>query len=146
MFREIFALGGIFRLPHRLQTALLDAIDPLRASAIRAGARGGARAGKPRCVRILAITAGSSMAAMILKSPPHCGQCAGSMSNTRLSRRARHNRGAQPGIGCEHAVKTDQMQARSRHRRAMISSSKPANSSRLGARAAWKSGSPSVVR
>ena len=96
MFREIFALGGIFRLPHRLQTALLDAIDPLRASAIRAG---------------------SSMAAMILKSPPHCGQCAGSMSNTRLSRRARHNRGAQPGIGCEHAVKTDQMQARSRHQR-----------------------------
>jgi len=37
VFREIFALGGIFRLPHRLQTALLDAIDPLRASAIRAG-------------------------------------------------------------------------------------------------------------
>ena len=93
VFREIFALGGIFRLPHRLQTALLDAIDPLRASAIRAGARGGARAGKHRCVRILAITAGSSMAAMILKSPPHCGQCAGSMSNTRLSRRARHQRG-----------------------------------------------------
>ena len=72
VFREIFALGDIFRLPHRLQTALLDAIDPLRASAIRAG---------------------SSMAAMILKSPPHCGQCSESMSNTRLSRRTRHQRG-----------------------------------------------------
>jgi hypothetical protein len=35
VFREIFALGGVFRLPHRLQTALLDAIDPLRASAGR---------------------------------------------------------------------------------------------------------------
>ena len=30
---------------------------------------------------------------------------------------ARHDRGAQPGIGCEHAVKTDQMQARTRHQR-----------------------------
>ena len=92
VFREIFALGGIFRLPHRLQTALLDAIDPLRASAIRAGARGGARAGKHRCVRILAITAGSSMAAMILKSPPHCGQCSRSIPKTRLSRRAQFMR------------------------------------------------------
>ena len=35
----------------------------------RAGEHGGARAGKPRCVRILIITAGSSMAAMILNSP-----------------------------------------------------------------------------
>ena len=30
---------------------------------------------------------------------------------------ARHDRGTQPGIGCEHAVKTDQMQAWSRHQR-----------------------------
>ena len=29
----------------------------------------------------------------------------------------RHDRGAQPGIGGEHAVKADQMQARSRHQR-----------------------------
>ena len=43
----------------------------------RAGERGGALAGKPRCGRILTITAGSSMAAMILNSPPHCGQCSG---------------------------------------------------------------------
>jgi hypothetical protein len=36
----------------------------------RAGARGGARIGKPRCARILAITVGSRMAAMIAKVPP----------------------------------------------------------------------------
>jgi hypothetical protein len=36
----------------------------------RAGERGGARMGKPRCERILSITGGSSMAAMILKVPP----------------------------------------------------------------------------
>jgi hypothetical protein len=36
----------------------------------RAGARGGARADKPRWVRILAITGGCSMAAMIVKVPP----------------------------------------------------------------------------
>ena len=54
----------------------------------RAGERGGARAGKPRCVRMLTITAGSSMAAMIFMSPAHCGQCSRSRSKTRLSRRA----------------------------------------------------------
>jgi hypothetical protein len=36
----------------------------------RAGDWGGARADKPRWVRILAITGGSSMAAMIVKVPP----------------------------------------------------------------------------
>ena len=40
-------------------------------SSIRAGDRGGARVGKPRWVRILTITAGSSMAAMSVKGPPH---------------------------------------------------------------------------
>ncbi len=35
-----------------------------------AGARGGARADRPRCLRILAITVGSTMAAMIVKGPP----------------------------------------------------------------------------
>ena len=53
-----------------------------------AAARGGARAGKPRCVRILVITGGCSMAAMIFKVPPQCGQCSISISNTRLSSRA----------------------------------------------------------
>ena len=64
----------------------------------RAGACDGARAGKPRCVSILTITAGSSMAAMIFNSPPHCGQCSWSIPNTRLSRRA------QPGIGRHHEL------------------------------------------
>lgn len=41
----------------------------------RAGDRGGARAGKPRWVRILAITGGFSMAARIVKVPPPCGHC-----------------------------------------------------------------------
>src|SRR5262245_42026332 len=35
----------------------------------RAGARGGARVGRPRWARILRITGGSSIAAMILKLP-----------------------------------------------------------------------------
>jgi hypothetical protein len=30
---------------------------------------------------------------------------------------ARHDRGTQPGMGCEHTVKTDQMRARTRHQR-----------------------------
>jgi len=44
-----------------------------------------ARVGKPRCVRILAITAGSSMAARRVKGPPHWGQVVRSMAKTRLS-------------------------------------------------------------
>ena len=42
------------------------------------------------------MTAGSSMAAMILNSPPHCGQCSRSNSNTRLSRRAQPMRAVAP--------------------------------------------------
>jgi hypothetical protein len=38
-------------------------------------ARGGALMDKPRWVRILAITVGSSRAAMIFKVPPHWGHC-----------------------------------------------------------------------
>jgi hypothetical protein len=45
-----------------------------------AGDRGGARADKPRDVRILAITVGPTMAAMIFKVPPHWGQCSMSIS------------------------------------------------------------------
>ena len=37
----------------------------------RAGARGGARAATPRCVSILTITTGSSIAALIFRLPPH---------------------------------------------------------------------------
>src|SRR5215469_15421994 len=39
----------------------------------RAGARGGARAGRPRWLRILTMTGGSSMAAIIFKVPPQLG-------------------------------------------------------------------------
>jgi hypothetical protein len=51
----------------------------------RASARGGARDGRPRWLRILTITGGSSMAAMIFKAPPQFGQCSMSMSKTSLS-------------------------------------------------------------
>ena len=50
----------------------------------RAGARGGARAGRPRWVRILAIKGGCSMETMSFKEPPHWDQCSISISNTRL--------------------------------------------------------------
>ena len=53
-----------------------------------AAARGGARAAKPRWVRILVVTEGCSMAAMNFKVPPHWEQCSISISNTRLSSRA----------------------------------------------------------
>ena len=99
----------------------------------RAGARGGARVGKPRWLRILMITGGSSMAAMIFKMPPQCGQCSMSISKTRLSSRAQLMRAGAPcarrdaegsvacsagrgndfttqlGVGREHAMEADQM-------------------------------------
>ena len=62
----------------------------------RAGARGGARVGRPRWLRILMITGGSSIAAMIFKAPPQLGQCSTSMSKTRLSSRAQLMRGVSP--------------------------------------------------
>ena len=54
-------------------------------SSRRAGDLGGARAGKCRWVRIWAITAGSTIAAMICKRPPQLGQYSISISNTRSS-------------------------------------------------------------
>jgi hypothetical protein len=69
----------------------------------RAGDRGRARAGKPRWVRILAMTEGCSMAVMIFKGPPQWGQCWISILNTRLSSRASSGgqvlQGAPGGIG-----------------------------------------------
>jgi len=56
-----------------------------RNASSRAVARGGARLGKPKWVRILTITAGSSIAARRVKGPPHCGQVVMSMAKTRLS-------------------------------------------------------------
>ena len=64
-----------------------------------AGARGGARVGRPRWLRILTITGGSSMAAMIFKLPPQFGQCSMSMSKTRLSSRAQLKRAGAPCAG-----------------------------------------------
>ena len=86
------------------------------------------------------ISAGSSIAAMIFRLPPHCGQRSISMSNTRLSKRAQLRRAEAPcawaqsaaGAGLVSAavgtiaarslacsastpVKADQMQARARH-------------------------------
>src|SRR5947208_16683568 len=61
-----------------------------------AGAQGGARVGRPRWLRILIITGGSSIAAMIFKAPPQFGQCSTSMSKTRLSSRAQLMRGVSP--------------------------------------------------
>ena len=52
----------------------------------RAGTRGGARACRPRCVRIFSITGRSRMAAMILSSPvPQFGQCCISISKAQAS-------------------------------------------------------------
>src|SRR5215468_9159861 len=65
----------------------------------RAGARGGARVDRPRWLRILTITGGSSMAAMIFKAPPQLGQCSTSISKTRLSSRAQLMRGVSPWAG-----------------------------------------------
>src|ERR687892_270568 len=62
----------------------------------RAGERGGARGGRPRWLRILTITGGSSIAAMIFKAPPQLGQCFTAMSKTRLSSRAQLMRGVSP--------------------------------------------------
>ena len=35
----------------------------------------------------------------------------------RIERHVRHSGLTQPGVGCQHAVKADQMQARTRHQR-----------------------------
>ncbi len=56
--RRRLALASDFRLSGSLDRSIR-----------RAGARGGARVGRPRWVRILTITGGSSMAAMIFKAP-----------------------------------------------------------------------------
>ncbi len=77
--------GVLVRELNRKRSAFACYQAVCKNSSRRAGARGGARVGKPRWARILTITVGSSMAAMSVKGPPHCGQCAMSISNTRLS-------------------------------------------------------------
>ena len=64
--------------------------------------------GKPRCARILPITAESSMAARSVKGPPHCGQVVMSMAKMRLSnwaqlRRARVEAGGRAPVSLEEA-------------------------------------------
>ena len=110
----------------------------------RVGARGGARACNPKCVRIFSITGCSRIAAMIFSSPPQFGQCSMSISNTRLSRPAQANRSvvravrlalggwrglrgrlsllrhhlrAQLGVGSQHTMEADQVQSRAWHQR-----------------------------
>jgi len=57
-----------------------------------AGARGGGCAASARWVRMGAMAAGSSMAAISFSWPPQCGQCSMSMSNTRFSNCAQRMR------------------------------------------------------
>ena len=107
-----------FSLGERLEVAVLEvlgkqgsglAMKHLRLNGC-AGARGGTRADKPKWVRILAITAGSSMAAMIFKEPPHWGHFPSwrrlvvlhlLLCPTRVTRVIRRNHGWVPpnGIG-----------------------------------------------
>ncbi len=71
-----------------------------------AGLRCGARAGRLRCVRMLTMTAQSSIAAMIFRRPPQCGQCSTSISKKRLSRYAQLMRAREPcacSAGCSVA-------------------------------------------
>ena len=51
----------------------------------RVGARSGARARRPRWLRIRSITGASRMAAMIFSSPPQFGQCSRSISKRSFS-------------------------------------------------------------
>src|SRR5919108_546355 len=67
---RVRAKGGYrLRGVSRMGGAVWDQAVWIRAKC-RAGDRGGARADKPRCMRILAITVGSRMAAMIVKESP----------------------------------------------------------------------------
>ena len=84
--RRRLALASGFRL---LRSFGIDRLDA-------PAQRGGARVGRPRWLRILTITGGSSMAAMIFKLPPQFGQCSMSMSKTRLSSRAQLMRAGAP--------------------------------------------------
>src|SRR5262244_4486755 len=52
----------------------------------RSGARGGPRVDRPRWLRILSITGGSSIAAIIFKAPPQLGQCSISPCRHRACR------------------------------------------------------------
>ena len=65
----------------------------------RPGDLGGARAGRCRWVRILVITTGSTIAAMIFRRPPQFVQRSTSRSNTRLSKHPQLMRCGGWGLG-----------------------------------------------
>ena len=92
--------SGFGRLPERRPSAIVGlrwasgfgSQAAWKKSTRRAGERGGARVGKPKWARILTITGGASIAAMIFKLPPQFGPCSMSISKTRLSKRAQRIR------------------------------------------------------
>ncbi len=99
----------------------------------RVGARGGARACSPRCVRMRSITTDSRMAAMILSSPPQLGQCSRSISKTRLSSRAHPMRaGRRCGLVGSAAPSSDAQASSSGH-----AGTTSARSLALGASTPW---------
>ena len=77
-------------------TFLLSARPESARNVLDRGARGGARVGRAKWVRILSITGGSSIAAMIFKAPPQLGRCSTSISKTRLSSLTQLMRGVFP--------------------------------------------------
>jgi hypothetical protein len=133
---------GGFAGPYRLQAPHIGAVWRLRECrpsgiiGLRAGDLGGARAGKCRWVRILAITAGSTIAAMIFRRRHSLGsvpyRCRYAFQQARpaharwramrtrvidcvlgcLLRWAGNDRSMQRSVGCEHAIEANQMQPR----------------------------------
>ena len=104
MFRSVLASrasegqgGGSAQGLNRMASGIVRDQASWNRSKARAAALGGARADEPGCVRILVMTGGSSMAAMIVKGPPHWGHCSRSISNTRARWRLPHHRG-RPGL------------------------------------------------
>ena len=72
-----------------------------------AAARGGARAGKPRWVRILVITEGCSMAAMIFKVPPDWGQCSIAKPLARSRQVWRYTTHRQAGRDARYGIRSN---------------------------------------
>ena len=70
-----------------------------------AGARGGGGAASPRCVRMRAMAAASSMAAMSFSCPPQCGQRSMSILNTRFNNCAQRTRTPPDSCICTRAAR-----------------------------------------
>ena len=67
------------------RSTVVDCAQAACRACSRAAERAGARACRPRCVRILSITGCSRITAMIFSSPPQFGQCSRSSENTASS-------------------------------------------------------------